>query len=149
MIGLGFKIPIPVESLHAEHGEDLKLRMALGIREVLRTVEGTARALAPVRTGRLRNSIRAYLTGTGAGVLVASVPYAAYLHRGTGIYGPHRRGFHIKPRSKKALWWPGAAHPVRAVYQKGIRPRDFLRLAVSDALIARAFNEGFESGRFA
>jgi hypothetical protein len=96
----------------------------------VRAVEGSARKRSPVRTGRLRDSISARLRGSAGGVLEATAPYAKYLHEGTGIYGPRKTPIAIEPKAKRALSWPGAAHPVRRVRQSGIKPRDFLRVAV-------------------
>jgi hypothetical protein len=93
-------------------------------------VEGEAKASAPSRTGTLKNAIRAYFLGEGRGVLEATATHAKYLHEGTGVYGPSRRPIVIKAKGKKAWYWPGARHPVKSVTQRGIRPRDFLRLAV-------------------
>ena len=45
--------------------------------------------------------------------------YAIYVHEGTR---PHE----ILPRIKKALYWEGAAHPVRRVWHPGTRPNRFL-----------------------
>ena len=109
----------------------LKRRLALALAGAhVSAVEADAKRRAPLRTGRLRDSIRAYLAGTGRGVIEATAPYANYLHEGTGIYGPAGTLIVIEPRGKRALHWPGAAHPVRRVRQRGIRPRDFLRHAV-------------------
>lgn len=45
-----------------------------------------------------------------------------YVTQGTGIYGP--RGQRIVPLTKKALYWPGADHPVKSV--AGQKPNDFV-----------------------
>lgn len=45
-----------------------------------------------------------------------------YVRYGTGIYGPEARP--IRPRTKKALFWPGADHPVRQV--RGQQANDFV-----------------------
>src|SRR5487761_2283615 len=45
-----------------------------------------------------------------------------YVRHGTGVYGPS--GTRIRPRVKRALAWPGAAHPVRSV--RGSPPNDFV-----------------------
>lgn len=52
-----------------------------------------------------------------------------YVTQGTGIYGP--RGERIRPKTKKALMWPGAAHPVRSV--AGMQPNDFVSPVVDNA----------------
>ena len=51
--------------------------------------------------------------------------YAAYVVNGTA---PHL----ILPRAKRALYWPGAAHPVRSVQHPGTKPNPFM----TDALTA-------------
>ena len=117
-------------------------RVESGFAAVVAALETRAKGLAPVRTGRLRDSIHAYISGRLAGGIGYGVPYASFLHHGTGIYGPKGRMIVIEPRKKKALFWPGAAHPVRRVMQKGIRPRDFIRNVPDTALIRRAFEQG-------
>jgi len=114
-------------------------RIQPAIRLVMAAILDSARANAPVRSGELRSSI----TMEGAGeraTLVAGAPHASFLHMGTGVYGPSGRQIQILPSAKRALYWPGAKHPVRSVTQMGIRPRGFLRDAVSDAFIATAFD---------
>lgn len=46
-------------------------------------------------------------------------PYALYVHEGTKA---HR----IVPRSKKALYWTGAAHPVKSVNHPGTKANKFM-----------------------
>jgi hypothetical protein len=53
----------------------------------------------------------------------------SFVRYGTGIYGP--RGQRIRPTTKKALMWPGAAHPVRSV--AGQHPNDFVTPILDDA----------------
>ncbi|MGJ5895149.1 HK97 gp10 family phage protein [Streptomyces niveiscabiei] len=89
-------------------------------------VQNEARRRAPVDTGRLRSSIvsRAESSGRSVGYVVGTnVNYAAAVEYGTA---PHV----IKPRNKKALFWPGAAHPVAQVNHPGTRPQPFLRPAI-------------------
>lgn len=83
-----------------------------------------------VNTGRYRSSISWRLGQDGLGLygeIGSAVPYAGLLERGTR---PHT----IVPRTKKALMWKGAAHPVRVVHHPGTRPyhvgRRALRVAV-------------------
>jgi HK97 gp10 family phage protein len=54
--------------------------------------------------------------------------YALYNEIGTGLYGPYHQV--IRPKTKKALWWPGAEHPV--AYVKGMQPQPFLRPAADE-----------------
>lgn len=62
-------------------------------RDKAKEIEHRARAIAPVRTGRLRDShVTLPTTGTNQYHKVyrisALAPYAGYVHGGTGIYGP-------------------------------------------------------------
>ncbi|MDY6852011.1 MAG: phage virion morphogenesis protein [Thermodesulfobacteriota bacterium] len=88
------------------------------------------RPVAPtlVDTGRLRDSInyRAYGDRVEAGT---DLGYAA-VHQFGGRTAAHI----IRPRRKKALYWPGAAHPVRSVRHPGsiIPARPFLGVRDSD-----------------
>jgi phage gpG-like protein len=82
-----------------------------------------------VRTGRLRSSIswRLGLDGQGLYAQIGSnVEYAAYVELGTD---PHE----IRPRARQALFWEGAAHPVRVVFHPGTRPHPYLRPALAFA----------------
>ncbi len=47
---------------------------------------------------------------------------------GTGVYGPV--GQRIRPTTAKALFWPGADHPVKSV--AGMKPNDFVTPALQD-----------------
>lgn len=116
------------------------LRRTLGImsnevREALiRTgvdVQNEAKRRCPVDTGRLRSSIVHRIDGSGrvSGITVGTnVSYAADVEYGTA---PHV----IVPKNKKALFWPGAAHPVAKVNHPGTRPRPFMRPALEMAPI--------------
>jgi HK97 gp10 family phage protein len=111
------------------------LRRALGgmSNDVKRAVERTridvqneARRRAPVDTGRLRSSIVSRAEGSGrrVGYVVGTnVNYAAAVEYGTA---PHV----IKPRFKKALFWPGARHPVAFVNHPGTKAQPFMRPAI-------------------
>lgn len=77
---------------------------------------------APVKTGALRASIVQRSTGAqGAGFY--ALAYGEYVVHGTR---PHL----ILPKTKQALYWPGARHPVRSVNHPGTKPNDFVQRAV-------------------
>jgi hypothetical protein len=144
--GIRIEIDENVTSLSAE----VRRRLLAGFVNALDTAERTARESAPRRTGRLSHGIHAFLDGGGggrlAGALVSRAPYSSYLHFGTGVYGPRKRPYTVVPKRKKALFWPGARHPVKGATIRGMKPGDFLREAVRESLIRRAFDEGFETG---
>jgi hypothetical protein len=85
-----------------------------------------ARRYCPEKTGALAESIEHHLED---GDLIVSATgsdeqsYAYYVEMGTR---PHE----IRPNGKKALFWPGAAHPVGKVNHPGTRPQAFLRPAL-------------------
>ncbi|MFE3004242.1 MULTISPECIES: HK97 gp10 family phage protein [unclassified Streptomyces] len=92
-------------------------------------VQNEARRRAPVDTGRLRSSIvsRSEDRGRIYDVTIGTnVGYAEAVENGTG---PHR----IYPRTKQALYWPGAAHPVAYVDHPGTAPHPFLAPAIAMA----------------
>ena len=80
---------------------------------------------APAKTGKLRQNIYARsngLTGT-VGPDLGATKYALYVHMGT-------RQHLIKPRTKKALYWKGALHPVKVVHHPGTRANPFVERTV-------------------
>ena len=125
---------------------DARGRTQKGFRAAVEALVKSAQQTAPVRTGALRDSVSAS-DATAEGGLSAKVtygaPYASFLHEGTGIYGPRGKPIIIRPKKKKALFWPGAAHPVSVVRQKGIRPQGFVLKAIREARLARAFDDAF------
>lgn len=76
----------------------------------------------PRRTGNLYKSITAQVISDTEAVVGTNVLYARAVHDGL----PPRI---IKPAKKKALYWKGAAHPVRQVNHPGIKPNPYLARA--------------------
>lgn len=107
-------------------------------------VQNKARELCPVDTGRLRSSIVHRVEGGGrtTGVVVGTnVSYAADVEDGTP---PHV----ILPKNGKALYWPGAAHPVAKVNHPGTRAQPFMRPSLELAPIFFSRNiDRIRSGR--
>lgn len=104
-------------------------------------VVGTeAKIKVPARTANLRRSI--HVEGqTDAGGRVSAqvgtnVSYGPYVEFGTGIFGTgpgaSRKPIIIVPKFKRALFWPGAAHPVMRVVIQGMKPRPYLRPAFDE-----------------
>lgn len=105
-------------------------------------VVNEAKRECPVDEGTLRGSITHVSTvdSRGAKVVVGSpLPYAEYVHEGTGIHGP--KGTPIVPVTKKALKfkWDGPGGAVRskdkrgyvfAKSVKGQKPNPFLARAL-------------------
>ncbi len=103
------------------------------------TIEAIARRNAPVRTSNLANSGTSEVNAAGTqGIVRFTAPYSVFVHEGTGLFGPHKTK--IVPISAKALYWPGAAHPVRAV--KGMHGHPFLTDAAEQSDIAALYATG-------
>jgi phage gpG-like protein len=82
-------------------------------------------------TGALKHSIRV-ITATNDSVTVGSDrPYAAAQQFGS-------RPYVIKPRQAKALFWPGAGHPVKSVNHPGLPPRPFFPFSAGGQITPEA-----------
>lgn len=71
-----------------------------------RLVQNRAKVLCPVDRGDLRGSIvveLATVMGRPTALIGSRLPYAIFVHEGTGIYGA--RGVPITPRNAKVLAW--------------------------------------------
>lgn len=76
---------------------------------------------APVRTGALRRGIHYRTVGQGEAAearFTDDEDYTPFVIHGTAAH-------EIRPATKKALFWPGAAHPVAFVQHPGTQPNDF------------------------
>lgn len=86
---------------------------------VAREIEADIRRNAPVDTGELVRSIRRHGT-----TITIEAEHWHFVEYGTR---PHI----IRPRSKRALWWPSADHPVKQVYHPGTKAQPFIRPAAT------------------
>lgn len=77
---------------------------------------------------RLDDEFRLYLAHT--------MKHGQYLEEGTGLYGPHKQTFEIRPKTKKALSWDGAPHPVKKVTHPGMKAQPII-IPTIDAHIER------------
>ncbi|MCE7081159.1 hypothetical protein [Streptomyces sp. ST2-7A] len=82
-----------------------------------------AGARAPRRTGALADSYVVEKPRLLVRRIGSHLDYGAAVELGS-------RPYTIVPRTKRALWWPGADHPVRRVRHPGVRPRPHLRPAL-------------------
>ena len=86
----------------------------------------------PVRSRELRKAHVVMDHGSTDAILTANTPYARAVHDG-------RPAITIRPKSRKAILWGGAAHPVRAVTQPARAGHPWLQRAVQ-ALQAEGLN---------
>ena len=79
------------------------------------------------KTRELRRSIGMTVVGGGSGALITEgARHGVFVREGTK---PHV----IVPRHKKALYWPGAAHPVKRVSHPGTKANPYHARAVEDS----------------
>lgn len=106
-----------------------------GRRGTAATAAGWPSARALIQSGLLRKSIRVISSDEASVTVGTDRPYAGYQQYGTR--GPYR----IAPMSKKALFWPGAAHPVAgAIMHPGISARPFFPVRPDGTLTHQAAN---------
>ena len=118
---------------------DMEAGQGAAMSYLLLKLEARAVKGAPKKTGDLINTITNYTTDGGAGgVVKATAGHAVYVHEGTGLYGPHNK--RIVPTEKKAMFWPGAAHPFRST--RGMFPRPFFDWAARRTDRAQVYSEG-------
>lgn len=83
-----------------------------------------AKALAPRDRGTLYRSITLEMRSTDKGptaVVGTNVPYAIYVHEGTGVHGPRRTP--IRPVNKRFLAWLPKRQVVRTYLDKSGKQR--------------------------
>ncbi|AVH60006.1 MULTISPECIES: HK97 gp10 family phage protein [Streptomyces] len=86
-------------------------------------IETDAKRLAAVDTGLMRSRIYREVNDLTARIGVRDVEYWMTVEFGSG---PHV----ITPVNRKALYWPGARHPVARVNHPGTPVQPFLRPAL-------------------
>ncbi len=104
------------------------------VRKATTDCQAHARAAAPVKYSTLRNSIDQRILNDGmTGEVGTNLNYAAVQEFGSGSFseypGAKKQRIIIKPKTKKALAWPGAAHPVKKVKHPGVKGKPYLRPA--------------------
>lgn len=132
--------PKPAEFMDRMKRRIVRARRA-GMTAAVTGIEALAVKKAPARTSNLVNARTTEVAPDGLkGVIRFTARYAEYVHEGTGLHGPHKT--RIIPKSKKALYWPGAAHPWKSV--RGMTARPFLADAAAEADMAKLYRDGME-----
>lgn len=120
----GVAIHVSGALLTGDPAATLDANIEAAVTEATLFLEGRIKAGTPHRTGNLSRSIQHEIQGKGTpvvkGIIATSQSYALPVETGTGIYGPKRVPFVIKAKPGKALFWPGADHPVKQVTIKGM-----------------------------
>ncbi|MFL1440399.1 hypothetical protein [Nocardiopsis protaetiae] len=89
------------------------------IRNRARRVQAMARGRGPIDTGDYVSSIDTEKLRPHGWRVVARDRKSEWIEFGTRPHPIPKPG---APRNKKALWWPGAAHPVHSVMHPGTAP---------------------------
>ena len=97
--------------------------------------KNTTRATVPWRTGFLTQTFKAQMDGLTLRWF-PTASYARFVEFGTA---PHI----IEPKDAKALYWPGAQHPVKIVHHPGTKANPFMERIV--AASTDEINEQFAS----
>jgi len=119
--------------------QDIAGAVKSGMTNLVAQIESRAVKEAPVKTANLVRKITSDVSSDGTkGVVTSGASYSRYVHEGTGLFGPQKKP--IVPTTKKALFWPGAKHPVKSV--KGMRPNPFFARALSRVNAQDTFDEG-------
>jgi len=91
----------------------------VGSKDAARQLLDLTKEEAPVRTGKLRDSLRVDWRGKDRFVITEGVSYGKFVRLGTR---PHP----IFPKTKRALWWPGLERPIAYVKKHpGTRPNPY------------------------
>lgn len=106
---------------------------------VAQKIEATMKSLAPVKTGRLRDSIRIkVIDPLHLEIGPEGVDYAVFVEFGTGSRGEFPTGpYEIRPKSPNGLLVfkvDGKTVAAKVVHHPGIRPRPYARPAAAQWL---------------
>ena len=107
--------------------------------EIKEITDATLEIETPEVSGDLKRKTRAIVRPSAAGAIItweSTSPYAGFVIHGTGIYAGHSE-YDIVATAGRALYWAGAAHPVRSVHWVGNRPNNYPVRAVDRALPAQ------------
>ena len=98
---------------------DIAVAIKQSTLSIRRQAQQNLTANGSVKTGNLKRSIAYKLTQDTGIVHTSNVVYAIIVEKGSKAHT-------IKPKSKKALYWQGARHPVKSVRHPGTRPKPYL-----------------------
>ena len=139
-----FKTTIKISPELLKLGDRVEAGIEAGLLRAAGAVEAVAVEEAPKKKGNLADSIRKYLEGHRA-IIKPTAPYAAWVHGGTGIYGPHKTP--IVPTTKKALAFRIGDKMIIRRSVKGMKPNPFMKRALDrlQPRLAQIFMDGFRS----
>lgn len=133
-----------IRSAFSQSPKLMTMNLNRAIKQSILFIAGESAKNAPVRTGNLRASMfrpESLEFRNLYGKLQPSPRYAALVHDGVA------HSWIIEPRSKKALFWKGASHPMKRVIHPGIKANPFLQKAVtsSQGQVNKFFEEAVQN----
>ena len=139
---LTIKIDDKAAILSGGLANEIGMARKFGMINLVSSAEALAVKEAPVQKGNLAGSRTSHVSEDGsAGTITFTATYAGFVHGGTGLFGPlHKR---IAPTTKKALFWPGAKHPVRSI--AGMRPNPWIERALGKLNAQKEFEQGISN----
>jgi len=125
---IGIKILVQgVEKIRVALSKNRDNATDRGLAKLSDKIADNIRASAPVKSGRLKASIKSSRVGLMHYEIREGVFYGAIQRSGT-----IKKGYPIYPRNKMALWWPGLPHPVAYVRSHpGFRANDYVAKGVN------------------
>ena len=113
------KLVIDLEQI----GDDVKADVQKVLKNTGFKIEANAKANLTrnrsVKTGHLRQGVTTDVGNMEVTVHTSNIKYSVMVEKGTKAHT-------IRPKSKKALYWRGAKHPVKEVNHPGSRAKPFL-----------------------
>ena len=128
-MSLTFELDFPNEKDWQQIPEIGKKAIARAVEYVAMDIWGNIGREAPRNHGRLASSFQIKKLKDTEWWIYSPVQYARYVQEGTGIHGPEGRPYVIRPVNRRALYWPGAYHPVKMVVHPGMRPNPYVTRA--------------------
>ena len=113
------KLTVSLKKLSDEAESNVNKAIKDSAFNIQRTAMSNLTSNGSVKTGHLRRSISVDMGNLEATIHTSNVKYAVMVEKGT-------KAHIIKPKSKKALYWKGASHPVKQVNHPGSKAKPYL-----------------------
>ena len=113
------KFSVEVVKLSDEVEKDVKKVVKNSAFNIQREAMSNLTKNKSVDTGHLRRGISTDIKGLEATIHTSNIKYAVMVEKGT-------RTHIIRAKNKKALYWKGASHPVKAVRHPGSKAKPYL-----------------------
>jgi len=124
----------------SKYDKAIRTTMTLAVKGV----KEYAQSIAPYKTGTLRRSIQFQVLNNGLQGIVYQdaniASYGGYVEMGT-------RAHEITPINKRALFWPGADHPMKSVQHPGTKPQPYMQPAYEGKKdwVLQTFNDAIKN----